>query len=227
VEKSDLKQVAAGYHDTRLSFDPRRQVLWQSLWKYHFSRYVRRTDCVLELGSGYGDFINSVEARRRLAIDLWPDLLKHLAPGVEGHIGNATDLAFLDDHAVNLVFASNLVEHLTKEDFGRMLDQLRYKLAIGGRLALLQPNYRYAFREYFDDYTHVSVYSDVSLCDFLRAKGFEILECYPRFLPLTIKSRMKISPLLIWSYLHSPFKPLGKQMLVVATPARNDVEGTR
>jgi hypothetical protein len=102
-----------------------------------------------------------------------------------------------------------------------MLQQLHRKLTMGGRIALLQPNFRYAFREYFDDYTHVAVYTHVSLCDFLRAEGFEIVECHPRFLPLTIKSRLKVRPFLIWAYLKSPLKPLGKQMLVVAKLAGN------
>ena len=44
----------------------------------------------------------------------------------------------------------------------------------GGRLLVIQPNFRYAFREYFDDYTHRSMFTDVSLPNLLRAQGFEI-----------------------------------------------------
>jgi SAM-dependent methyltransferase len=179
---------------------------------------------VLELGSGYGEFINNVEARRRVAIDVWPDFVQYLAPGVEGHVGNAVNIDFLGDRSVNFVFANNLVEHLSKDDFQKMLRQLHRKLASDGRVALLQPNFRYASREYFDDYTHVTIYSHVSLCDFLRAHGFQIVECYPRFLPLTIKSRLKVWSLLIWAYLHSPVKPFGKQMLIVARTAGNKQE---
>jgi hypothetical protein len=88
-----------------------------------------------------------------------------------------------------------------------------------GTLNILQPNYRFAYREYFDDYTHVTVYSDRSLVDFLGAHGFRVLECYPRFLPLTIKSRFPVSPFLIRTYLRLPFKPMGKQMLIRASRA--------
>ena len=45
-----------------------------------------------------------------------------------------------------------------------------------------------------------------------------MLTCKPRFLPLTLKSRLKVSPFLIRMYLMSPLKPLGKQMLVRARP---------
>jgi hypothetical protein len=86
-------------------------------------------------------------------------------------------------------------------------------------LNILQPNYRFAYREYFDDYTHIAVYSDRSLVDFLEAHGFQVLECHPRFLPLTIKSRFQVSPFLIRAYLRLPFKPMGKQMLIRASQA--------
>jgi len=100
-----------------------------------------------------------------------------------------------------------------------LLDQLQHKLRPGGTLNLLQPNFRFAYREYFDDYTHVTIYSDRSLCDFLEAHGFRVIECRPRFLPLTVKSRWPVSPLLIQLYLLSPWKVMGKQMLVRCTPA--------
>ena len=83
---------------------------------------------------------------------------------------------------------------------------------------MLQPNYRYAYREYFDDYTHVAIYSHVSLADLLAAHGWEVVDVRPRFLPLSVKSRLPTWSLLVWAYLRSPFKPLGKQMLIVARP---------
>jgi hypothetical protein len=94
-------------------------------------------------------------------------------------------------------------------------------LSPGGTLNILQPNYRLCSNEYFDDYTHVSIYSDRSLCDFLRAHGLRVLECQARFLPLTIKSRLPVSPALIRAYLASPVKPLAKQMFVRAAVERD------
>src|SRR5215217_4494252 len=61
-----------GYHDTRLAHDPRRDAVWKALWQYYFRHRIRPTDTVLDLGCGYGDFINNVAAARRIAIDVWP-----------------------------------------------------------------------------------------------------------------------------------------------------------
>jgi Methyltransferase domain len=206
------------YLASRLPLDPRRGVLWQSLWRYYFSKWITPDACVVDLGSGYGNFINSVVAKRRIALDPWPAFLHYLDPGVEAVIGPATELGFLEDHSVDFVFASNLFEHLPQAEFRTVLDGLRNKFSSRGMLTILQPNYRYAYREYFDDYTHITVYSHVSLSDFLAANGYEVLEIQPRFLPLTIKSRLPVLPWLIRAYLSSPFKPQGKQMLIRARP---------
>jgi ubiquinone/menaquinone biosynthesis C-methylase UbiE len=146
-----------------------------------------------------------------------------LDTGVESHVGSVDDLSFLDDNSIDFVFASNLFEHVSQDTFASVLEQLRRKLKRDGTITLLQPNFYYAYRDYFDDYTHTTVYSHVSICDFLEANTYEVLTCKPRFLPLTLKSRLKVSPFLIRMYLSSPLKPLGKQMLVRARPLREDL----
>jgi SAM-dependent methyltransferase len=212
--------MSQGYHDTRLAFDARRETVWKALWRYHFRHIVPADFCVLDLGCGYGDFINQVEAKRRIALDSWEGFPAHLRPGIEPIVASVTDLGGIEEGSVDFAFASNLFEHLTQADFAAALAALRPKLTARGSLAILQPNWRYAYREYFDDYTHVSIYSHVSLADFLRANGWEVIEVRPRFLPLTVKSRLPVWSPLIGAYLKSPVKPLGKQMLVRARPAR-------
>lgn len=210
--------MSGDYHGSRLAEDAKRGAVWRALWRYVFRHRIGANDCVLDLGAGYGDFINSVSARRRIAVDLWPGLKDHVAPGVEAHVAPVTDLSAIAPAAVDFAFASNLFEHLPQDAFVVALAEIRRTLRPGGTLTILQPNYRYAYREYFDDYTHVAVYSHISLPDLLSAHGWDVIEVRPRFLPLTVKSRLPVWPPLIAAYLASPFKPLGKQMLVVARP---------
>jgi len=216
----ETHDMTKGYHGSRLPADNRRDVLWRTLWQDYFRTRVPANGCVLDLGSGYGQFINNVTARRRIAIDAWEDFPDYLEPGIEAIVGDVTDLSKIEDGSVDYAFASNLFEHLTQNEFAEVLVALQSKLSADGTLTILQPNYRYAYREYFDDYTHISVYSHVSLTDFLVANDFEIIEVRPRFLPLTIKSRLPVWPILIRMYLRLPLKPFGKQMLVIAKPQR-------
>src|SRR5436309_3153873 len=57
--------------------------------------------------------------------------------------------------------------------------------------------YRYAFREYFDDFDHGSVYSHISLPDYLIANGYSVFLVEPRFMPLSVKGPLPVRPFLI------------------------------
>jgi SAM-dependent methyltransferase len=212
--------MSSGYHDSRLAHDAKRDTVWKALWRHYFRHHVRADDCVVDLGCGYGEFINNVTARRRIGLDMWEGIRAHLAPGVEPVVGSVTDLDGIADDSVDFAFASNLFEHIPQEGLVAVLAQLRAKLTKRGTLTMIQPNYRYAYREYFDDYTHVAIYSHISMADLLVANGWEVLEVKPRFLPLTVKSRLPVSEWLIALYLRMPFKPMGKQMLLRARPVR-------
>lgn len=210
--------TAVDYHGSRLVVDERRDLLWQSLWRYRFHTMVGPNDCVLDLGAGYCSFINCVVARRRIAIDAWEGFPAYLAPNIEHKVGSVTNLDFLEDSAVDFAFASNLFEHLTKDEFATALVALRHKLSKRGTLTIVQPNYRYAFRQYFDDFDHKSVYTHISLPDYLIANGYDVFLVEPRFMPLSVKGALPVKPFLIRAWLASPIKPLGKQMLVRARP---------
>ena len=205
-----------GYQRTRFRPDANRETLWATLCGSYFQALITADFHVLELGAGYANFINNIQCGTRTAVDRWPGLSDHVQSGVTAHVGSVTDLAFLPDRSVDFVFASNLFEHLTQSEFAEVLAQLRRKAKVGATLNILQPNYRRAYREYFDDYTHVTVYSDVSLCDFLEAHGWRVIQCVPGFLPFSLKSALPVWPWLIRLYLRLPWKPLAKQMFVRA-----------
>jgi ubiquinone/menaquinone biosynthesis C-methylase UbiE len=205
------------YHQARLPEDARREILWQTLCASYFRHLVKPTDAVLELGCGYGSFINNIECSDKIAIDCWPGAANYVNPNVKLQIGSVTDLSRIGERSIDFVFASNVFEHLSREELYSCLKEVRRVLRTTGTINILQPNYRFCYNEYFDDYTHVSIYSDRSLCDLLRVNGLQIIECKPRFLPLTVKSRLPVWPALIRAYLRSPVKPLAKQMFIRAT----------
>ena len=61
-------EMNSSYHATRLRYDSRREVLWKTLYDAYFSKWIQPQYHVLELGAGYGDFINSVRCARRSAL---------------------------------------------------------------------------------------------------------------------------------------------------------------
>jgi SAM-dependent methyltransferase len=142
---------------------------------------------------------------------------------VEAIVGDATDLSRFDDASFDVVFASNFLEHLAWPDIDRLVVGIRRVLRPGGRFIVVQPNFRLQPGAYFDDYTHRTIFTDRSIHDYLVVQGFEIERLEPRFLPLTLRSRLSWGHRLVPVYLKLPYRPLAGQMLVVARRGGADV----
>ena len=213
-------EEVSDYFRTRLAPNPHRTAIWQHICRY-LQRWIPSDSSVLELGAGWCDFANNVTARRSVAMDLDATVTRSAAPNVQAEIGDCTDLSRFDSDEFDVVFASNLLEHLEREPTHRLLAEAARVLKPGGRLILLQPNFRLNPGGYFDDYTHVAIYTDRSLPDYLTSEGWQVSDVHARILPLTMKSRSSSLTFLVPWYLRSPIKPLAGQMLVVATPAEH------
>ena len=208
------------YFNTRLTYDKKREILWKVLAKEFSKDLIKVTDTVVELGAGWCDFINALDAHLKYAVDVWPEVAEMSNGSVIPVISSVETMHFLGDHTVDVFFASNLFEHLSQDQLASTLFEIKRALKHKGKLIVIQPNYSLAYKKYFDDYTHISIWSDKSLCDFLQVNGFEVSQVRKRFLPLSLKSRFPVSSFLIQLYLKLPFKLFAGQMLVVAHPSK-------
>jgi len=205
----------SGYYATRYAPDPGRTKVWRAIVKYLEKYTGARTDAIVDIGCGYGDFINNVAARFKYAIDLNPEASGYLAEGVEFHATKVTDLSCMPTHSVDVAFSSNLLEHLSDQELAEAAAEFKRILKPGGLFITMQPNFYYAYREYFDDFTHKKVFSHESLADFFSSNGFELVKMERKFVPFSLKSRLPKSYLLTRMYLMSFYRPFAKQMLGV------------
>lgn len=203
------------YYATRYTDNPGRRKVWLAIVDY-LSKFVRDDmDVIVDVGCGYGDFINNMRGERLIAVDLNPGAEKYLRQEIKFFCSPATDLSFIDTSSVDLIFTSNLLEHLTDSELVLVMSEFRRILKIGGVVITMQPNFYYAYRQYFDDYTHKKVFSHESLVDFFLANGFCLDTIEKRFLPFSLKSRLPKSYWLTKLYLYSFYRPFAKQMLGV------------
>lgn len=202
------------YYKTRFKFDPGRQKVWRAITEY-LQQFIGDNKIILDLGSGYGDFINLVDAKNKYAVDINPASKEYLDKKVTFINGMSDSLNQLKKDSLDVVFASNLLEHLDREQFDSTMKEISRCVKKGGIFIAIQPNYRYAYKSYFDDYTHKAIFTSVSLVDAVDEYGFKPVKVAAKFLPLTLKSRLPKSYLLTKSYLYSPVKPMAGQMLVI------------
>jgi len=180
----------------------RKDRVWRVLCRHFFQKYVEPTASVLDIGAGYCEFINHIEARRRIAFDLNADVRANAAAGVEVVQGVSTDLGAFQSGSLDVVFASNFFEHLpTKNDLLVTLAEVQRVLRPGGKLLVLQPNIRLSGGAYWDFIDHHLPLTERSLVEAVELVGLRPLEVRARFLPFSSKSRLPQHPFLIRLYL--------------------------
>ncbi|MBI2327748.1 class I SAM-dependent methyltransferase [Candidatus Curtissbacteria bacterium] len=213
----DLKQL----YINRFTKNDReeRKIVWQVLCQNFFQKYIDPQSSILDLGAGYCEFINSIKAKRKIAIDLNTETKKFAQKGVEVFICSSTNLPKSLAGKIDNVFASNFFEHLpTKEHVIKTLAQVKRVLAGNGKIIILHPNIRFLGGQYWDFLDHQLPLSEKSLVEALTLSNFKILKVVPKFLPYTTKTKLPKRPWLVKLYLI--LKPahfiFGKQSLIIA-----------
>jgi SAM-dependent methyltransferase len=196
-----------------------RRALWEVLVGDFFSRWIPERASVLDFGCGSGEFINAVRARRRVGVDLRDSVRDRLAQGVEFLEARGTRVPELGDASIDVIFCSNLLEHLRdREAVTDLLREFHRLLAPGGRLLLLGPNIRYTGPAYWDFFDHVLPFTHRSLLEALATADLEAETLIPRFLPYTTVGARRTPLALVRLYLRLPaaWRLLGAQFFAVA-----------
>lgn len=194
---------------------------WRILVSRFFQRWVPKDSVVLDLAAGHCEFINHIEAGRRIAVDLNPEVKTRATAGVESLILRSDELTPIDDGSIDRVFVSNFFEHIDRETILSTLREVRRVLRPDGRLLILQPNVRFAARDYWMFFDHITPVDDRALGEALRQTGFSVELNIPRFLPYTMSGNLPTADWLVKAYLKLPlaWRFLGAQTFMVAKPA--------
>jgi SAM-dependent methyltransferase len=198
---------------------PGKMRIWQALCKGFLQQFVPAESTVLDVACGYGEFINNIRARTKLAIDLNPDTKKFLGSDVRFYETRADEMTAVASNSVDAAFTSNFLEHLeSKSSCDRVLREVLRVLRPGGKFIVMGPNIRYLADVYWDFYDHHLPLSHLSLEEGLSINGFRVTRSIPKFLPYTTRSALPQHPLLVSAYLKVPaaWPILGKQFLLVA-----------
>jgi SAM-dependent methyltransferase len=196
-----------------------RNEVWRVLAGEFFQRHVRPTDAVLDLGCGYGEFINHVRCGSKYGMDLNPRSPEFLAKEVKFLQQDCSTRWGLPDASLDVVFTSNFFEHLPdKLALRNTLQEARRCLKPGGRLIAMGPNIKYVQGAYWDFWDHFLCLTEMSLGEGLENNGYRVVESIPRFLPYSMVNAPQYPVAFLRLYLALPFawRFFGKQFLVIA-----------
>ena len=194
-----------------------REAVWAPIAQFIWER-MGRPKRILDAAAGLGEFINSVPAEERWAVDR--QAFDAAGPGsdIRMVVADVMEAELPDDH-FDGIFVSNFLEHLRDhEAIDAFLRRMSSKLRPGGRIAVMGPNYRYCSDVYWDFADHYVALTEVAVGEHLYAAGLEPAESIARFLPYSFTGSLPASARLTRLYLRltPAWRLLGKQFLVIA-----------
>lgn len=196
-----------------------RNRVWKTLIQGWFQRHIPSKSEVLDLGCGYGQFINNVVCARKYAMDLNAGSKSKLNPEVTFLEQDCSSTWNLPDNSLDLIFSSNFFEHLlSKEDLAKTVREAFRCLRKGGRIITMGPNIRFVGGEYWDFFDHYIPLTELSVKECLETAGFRSEYVLDRFLPYSMVNAPQYPVTLLQLYLRAPiaWKWLGKQFVVIA-----------
>lgn len=210
----------------RKRFDPDREFrkgMYIILCEKFFQKYIPLDASILEIGAGYCEFINTIRAKKKIALDVNPDIRIYAKKNVEVIIGKSTHIANLEEESIDRVFANNFFEHITKPEIIQTLQESYRILKPGGEILVLQPNIRFCANDYWMFFDHITPLDERSMTEALEITGFSVKECIPRFLPYTTKSWLPKSLIGLKIYISLPvlWNLFGKQVFIRAEKGKN------
>jgi SAM-dependent methyltransferase len=161
----------------------------KKLIHYLFSTFkMKEGMSILELGCGCGDHLRLFNdlGLNTYGTDLSPESLlfaKDLNISIcDLELGK---LPYPDNH-FDIVYSKSLLEHI--RDPGKFLKEVYRVLKPEGLILSLTPDWESQYKKFYDDYTHVSPFTIVSLKNIKLVAGFDNVEVYKfRQLPMTWK----------------------------------------
>ncbi|MEY2511652.1 MAG: hypothetical protein QOE26_2415 [Verrucomicrobiota bacterium] len=214
--KGDLQREYARRFANQAQY---RDDVWKVLTADLFQRLISPDATVLDLGCGWGEFVNNIAAAKKYGMDLNPESRDRLASDVELLEQDASREWPLTANCLDCVFTSNFFEHLrTKDDLRRTVEQIYRCLRPGGQLICIGPNIRCVPGSYWDFWDHYLPLTERSLGGMLELLGFQIERRVARFLPYQMSGRRPAPLPLLRLYLRLPFvwPIVGRQFLVIA-----------
>lgn len=195
-----------------------RDSVWKVLCAY-FSRYIKPSDEILDLGAGWGEFSRNINAKKKYSMDLNPDCGALVNGFSEFLFQDCSKQWPLENQSLDVVFTSNFLEHLpNKSAIEATLKEACRCLRTNGTIICLGPNIRYLPGLYWDYWDHHVAITDSSMVEVLKLSGFEIVQIVPRFLPYTMSNGKNPPLFAVKTYLKLSFlwPLLGKQFLIIA-----------
>ena len=135
---------------------------------FNKKKKIEENDKLLDLGSGTGSFVKVCTKYKINSVGL--DLAKD-------DIDFDNDKLPLKDNEFDYITMINLIEHLKNPK--NLVTEIRRVAKNNAILIICTPNFKYAYENFYDDPTHCSPFTNISLKHFLKNHDFKTINIAP------------------------------------------------
>ncbi len=161
------------------------------LSKYLFDFFrLSEKDKILDVGCGRGEFLNGFMncGLEPYAIDL-SDISKKTYPNINFKYCDLLNEPIpFEDEFFDVIFSKSLIEHFHYPE--KIFKEMNRVLKKNGKIITMTPDWEINYKNFYEDYTHRTPFSETSLRDFHLINGFKDVEIY-KFKQLPILWKQK------------------------------------
>ena len=134
---------------------------------------LEKNQKVLELGCGRGDFLNEFvnNGLEGYGVDLL-DYCKKFFPNLNFKKADMSNEKLpYEDNSFDIIFSKSIIEHFYYPD--KIFKEAYRVLKPDGTIITLTPEWQYIYKSFFEDFTHRTPFTSVSLSDIQEMSGFK------------------------------------------------------
>lgn len=163
---------------------------------------------VLEIGCGRGEFLNEfvVNGFEGHGVDL-SDYCKKFFPDLNfKKVDLANEKLPYEDNSFDIIYSKSIIEHFYYPE--KVFQEAYRVLKPGGTIITLTPEWQYIYKSFYEDFTHRTPFTKISLKDIHLINNFKNIEVESfKQLPLLWKKSIFKLPLSILSEMTRFFVP--------------------
>jgi len=142
--------------------------------KYLVKRFeMKENQKLLELGCGRGEFLNEFVDNKidGYGVDLL-DYCKEFFPNLKFKKSDmANEKLPYEDNFFDVIYSKSVIEHFHYPD--KIFNEAYRVLKPGGIIITLTPEWQYIYKSFYEDFTHRTPFTRVSLQDIHKISGFK------------------------------------------------------
>jgi len=137
---------------------------------------IKKDKKILELGCGRGDFLNEFDlfGLHAYGVDI-SDYCKKFFPNLKfKNVDLEKEKLPFDDNFFDIIYSKSIIEHFYYPD--KVFNEAYRVLKPGGIIITLTPEWKYIYKSFYEDFTHRTPFTNVSLRDIHEMSGFKDIQ---------------------------------------------------